>query len=81
MTNNYTYNEKLAEASYLTGTELVKLVDYIEEKFGTNRIRATVAVGVLVQSMQHQIENSKQVQKDIQDLIDDLEIDVIRQKK
>lgn len=78
MTNNHFYNKKLAEASYLTGTELVKLVDYIEEKFDTNRIRATLAVGVLVQSMQCQIESSKQSQKDIQELINDLEVDVNR---
>ncbi|MBE9213731.1 hypothetical protein IQ247_13825 [Plectonema cf. radiosum LEGE 06105] len=76
MTNNHAYNKKLAEASYLTGTELVKLVDYIEEKFNTNRIRATLVVGVLVQSMQHQLETSNKYKKDIRELIDDLEIDV-----
>ena len=68
--------KKLAQASVLTGNELIYLVDFVESKFNTNRTKATLAVGALIQSLKYQLENDEQAQIGVLEIINDLEVHV-----
>ncbi|WP_414622064.1 hypothetical protein [Calothrix sp. CCY 0018] len=66
-------NELLKQTSYTTGDLLIKLVDYIEKEFRTDRVRATFAAGVLIASLPTMIEETEGGKEGVQEIINDFE--------
>ena len=81
MNNQQRYeHKKLQQASHIAGQEMIELVDLIEGMFGTNRIRATLAAGVLICSVTYQVANHEETQKQVMEIINDADIDVQNKK-
>ncbi|MEM7557269.1 MAG: hypothetical protein AAF378_24925, partial [Cyanobacteria bacterium P01_A01_bin.84] len=62
-------DQKLIRASEVTGERLAKLTFCIQKRFKIKRSVATMVVGVLVTSFIHQIDEDKELQEHIQDII------------
>ena len=71
--DKFTDNEQLRQVSYSTGNLLIELVDYIQQEYKTDRVRATFAAGVLIASVPTMIKENEGGREGVQEIINDFD--------
>ncbi|AFY54406.1 hypothetical protein Riv7116_1865 [Rivularia sp. PCC 7116] len=78
--NNSSYNlfddcddEILHKTSQATANLVIKLIDYIQHEFKTDRAKATFTAGVLIASLPEMIEENEGGREGVQEIINDFE--------